>query len=179
MGTNKLLLELDGESVIRGVARRALAGGLSPLVVVLGADAFRMSEELSGFACRIVVNESYEQGITSSMRAGVSSLDPHVAAAMILLADMPRVSSDMISAMVARCRETDRPLVISDYEGVNAPPIVYRCALFQELMQLTVEGCGKQVVKRHRDEAEVMHWQASALEDLDVPADYARMTSAH
>jgi CTP:molybdopterin cytidylyltransferase MocA len=39
--------------------------------------------------------------------------------------------------------------------------------------------CGKQVVKRHRAEAEVLEWPAAALADLDVPEDYARVTGGH
>jgi CTP:molybdopterin cytidylyltransferase MocA len=42
---------------------------------------------------------------------------------------------------------------------------------------MTGEGCGRQVVKRHRHEAEVLPWPATALADLDVPDDYARLKS--
>jgi molybdenum cofactor cytidylyltransferase len=178
MGRNKMLLDLDGESVLRGAVRRAVDGGLSPIVVVLGADAARARQELAGFPCQEVLNPDFAQGITSSMRTGVSSLGPNVGAALILLADMPFVTSDMIRQLAARYRATRAPLVISDYDGVHAPPILYDRALFGELVATTVEGCGKQVVARHRGEAEVLHWPAEALADLDVPDDYARLTHA-
>jgi molybdenum cofactor cytidylyltransferase len=57
---------------------------------------------------------------------------------MILLCDMPLVTSEMISAMIERYAQTRAALVISDYEGVIAPPIVYDRRLFAEL--LTVAG---------------------------------------
>ena len=44
-----------------------------------------------------------------------------------------------------------------------------------ELLMMTGEGCGRQVVKRHRGEAEVLAWPAAALGDIDVPEDYARV----
>ncbi len=37
------------------------------------------------------------------------------------------------------------------------------------------EGCGRQVVKRHREEAEVVDCPADALTDVDRPEDYKRM----
>ncbi len=40
------------------------------------------------------------------------------------------------------------------------------------------DGCGKQVVKRHRAEAAVLSWPAEALVDLDVPSDYERVQAA-
>jgi molybdenum cofactor cytidylyltransferase len=175
MGCNKMLFELHGESVLRGAVRRALAGGLSPLLVVLGHQAERAHQQLDGLACQTVINPEYDQGITSSLKAGVSALPSEAVAAMVMLADMPLVSAEMIAAMVARYRATRAPLVISDYEGVNAPPMLYDRGLFAELLAMTGGGCGREVVKRHRAEAAVLPWPASALADLDVPEDYARM----
>jgi molybdenum cofactor cytidylyltransferase len=175
MGSNKMLFELNGESVLRGAARRALAAGLSPLIVVLGHDAEKAARELDGLPCRTVVNPNYEQGINSSLKAGVSALPAGVGSAVVMLADMPFVTPEMISSMIDRYRATEAPLVISDYEGVNAPPMLYDRSLFAELLAMTGEGCGRQVVKRHREEAEVLAWPAAALADLDVPEDYARM----
>lgn len=178
MRSNKLLFELEGESVLRGAARRALAGGLSPLLVVLGHEADRAEQELSGLPCRVVVNPEYEQGINSSLKTGVAALPAEAAAAMVMLADMPFVTPEMIAGLIARYRATEAPLVISDYEGVNAPPMLYDRSLFAELLAMTGEGCGRQVVKGHRDEAEVLSWPAAALSDIDVPEDYERVRHA-
>lgn len=175
MGSNKLLFELDGESVLRGAARRALAGGVAPLLVVLGHQAERVRQELDGLPCQIVLNPSYEQGINSSLKAGVAALPDDVQAAMVMLSDMPFVTAEMLAGLIARYRSTEAPLVISDYEGVNAPPMLYDRSLFGELLAMTGEGCGRQVVKQHRHEAEVLPWPAAALADLDVPDDYARL----
>ena len=175
MGCNKLLFELGGESVLRGAARRALGAGLEPLLVVLGHQCERASQELEGLGCQLVINPDYDQGITSSLKAGVAALPPGTAAAAVMLADMPLVSAEMIAGLVARYRATKAPLVVSDYEGVHAPPMLYDRALFAELLAMTGGGCGRQVVKRHRAAAQVLSWPAAALADLDVPEDYARI----
>ena len=178
MGSNKLLFELDGESLLRRTARRALAGGLAPLVVVLGHQAERAAAELDGLAVQIVINPDYEQGLSSSLKSGVAAVPAEVGAAMVLLADMPFVTPDMIAALVARYRTTSVPLVISDYASVIAPPMVYDRALFDEIRDMTEGRCGKQVVKRHRQEAEVLSWPATALADIDVPDDLDKIQAA-
>ncbi len=175
MGGNKLLLELEGETLLRRVARRALEGGLSPVLVVLGHQAERARQELAGLACHAVLNPDYEQGITSSIAAGLAAVPAEAPAAVMLLGDMPFVTSEMIAALVARYRETRAPLVVSDYQGVAAPPMLYDRGLFAELAALAGGSCGQRVVKRHRDEAEVLAWPASALADLDQPDDYERL----
>jgi molybdenum cofactor cytidylyltransferase len=174
MGTNKLLLELDGESVLRGTAKRLLAGGVSPLVAVLGHQADLAARELAGLPHEWALNPLYEEGINSSLKAGIlAARGLQARAALVMLADMPFVTAEMIAAMLARYRESRAPLVISDYSGVNAPPMVYDQSLFPELLTMEGEGCGRQVVKRHKAAAEVLAWPAAALRDLDVPADYA------
>lgn len=177
MGSNKMLFELNGESVLRGAARRALASGLSPLVVVLGHEAERAERELAGLPCQVVINPNYDQGINSSLKTGVAAVPAEAQAVVVMLADMPFVTPEMLAGLIARYRSSEAPLVISDYEGVNAPPMLYDRSLFGELLAMTGEGCGRQVVKRHRDEAEVLAWPAAALTDLDVPDDYTRMKS--
>jgi len=179
MGSNKLLFALEGESVLRRAARRALAAGLDPLLVVLGHQAERSAAELAGLACRVVVNPIYEEGIGSSLKAGVTALPAAVTAAVVMLADMPFVTPEMIAALVARYRAGGAPLVLSDYEGVVAPPpMLYDRGLFGEILGMAGGRCGKQVVKRHGDEAAVLAWPAAALADLDVPEDYARIRKA-
>lgn len=179
MGKNKLLFDLDGEPVVRRAVRRAVAAGLDPVITVLGHEAERVRRELDDLApcCRIVVNPDYARGVNSSLKAGIAALPATAAAAVVLLADMPFVTAEMIATLVARYRASTAPLVISDYEGVNAPPMLYDRALFHELQAMEGEGCGKQVVRRHRTEAVVVDWPAAALTDLDVPSDYERVRS--
>jgi len=178
MGSNKLLFELNGESVLRGAAQRALAGGLAPLLVVVGHEAGKSRAELAGLACQMVVNPEYENGITTSLHKGIAAVPPEVGAAMVLLADMPFVTPEMLAGLIARYRTSQAPLVISDYEGVTAPPMLYDRSLFGEILAMTDGSCGKQVVKRHRHEAEILSWPATALADMDVPDDYARLSAA-
>ncbi|HEV8631214.1 MAG TPA: nucleotidyltransferase family protein [Thermoanaerobaculia bacterium] len=175
MGSNKLLLALDGETLLRRAARQALEGGLAPLVVVLGHQAERAAAALAGLDCQPVVNPDYEQGIVTSLRRGLDALPASAPAAVVMLADMPFVTAPMIAALVARYLAGSAPLVISDYEGVNAPPMLYDRALFGELAAMDDGRCGKQVIKRHRHEAEALAWPTAALADVDEPADWTRL----
>jgi molybdenum cofactor cytidylyltransferase len=175
MGSNKMLFQLDGESILRRAVRRALEGGLSPLIVVLGHEFDKASKEVEDLRCQWAFNPMYRDGINSSVKAGILAVHRDSRAALVMLADMPFVTSEMIATMVERYRASEAPLVISDYGGVNAPPMLYDRSLFDELLTMTGEGCGRQVVKRHRDEAEVLAWPESALADLDVPEDYERI----
>ena len=179
MGKNKLLFDLDGEPVVRRAVHRAATAGLDPVIVVLGYEAELVRRELDGLdpPCHIVVNSDYELGINSSLKTGIAALPATAVAVVVMLADMPLVTAEMIATLVTRYRSSDAPLVISDYEGVNAPPMLYDRVLFEELRVMEGEGCGRQVVRRHRTSAVVVAWPVAGLTDFDVPADYERVRS--
>lgn len=171
MGRNKLLLEIGGRTLLRRAVEAAAAGGLEPVIVVLGHDAERAAAELAGTSCRTVFNADYAFGRGSSLRAGVGAVPAGAAAAVALLGDMPHVTAEMIAAVVARYRATGAPLVVSEYGDVIAPPVLYDRALFAEIAQLDAR-CDKRVVKRHLAVAERLAWPRAALADVDEPADY-------
>ncbi len=174
MGRNKLLLELDGEPLIRRAVGRAIDAGLSPVIVVLGFEADRVREVLSGLAHREVVNTEFEAGINSSVQLGIAAVPDQAIGAVVMLPDMPFVTTSMLETLMARYRESDAPLVISRYGDVNAPPMLHGRVLFPEFEGPDGEGCGKHIVRRHRHEAVVVEWVPAALTDLDVPEDYER-----
>ena len=176
MGENKLLFRLDGEALVARAARRAAEAGLDPVIVVLGHEAPLVERELAGLACRAVVNADHATGQGSSFRAGIAAVPADAPAAVVLLADMPHVAAEMIAALVERQRATGAPLVVSEYGGVHAPPTLYGRSLFAEIVSTT--GCGRDVVRRHRGEAEVVAWPAERLADLDAPEDVDRLRAA-
>jgi molybdenum cofactor cytidylyltransferase len=171
MGRNKLLLELDGESVVRRAVRAAVLSGVDRVVVVLGHEEARVRAELIGLPCRTIVNPDHAQGVGTSVQAGVREA-ADAGAVVVVLADMPFVTAGMITALVERYRATGAPVVASHYGDVQAPPTLYDRALFAELLSIPGERCAKQVVRRHEHEAAVVDWPVDALKDIDVPADY-------
>jgi molybdenum cofactor cytidylyltransferase len=177
-GRNKLLLSWKGESLARRASRVAREAGLDPVVVVLGHDAERVRAELDGIAVHAVVNPEYEKGMNTSLAAGVASVPGEAEAVVVLLADMPRVTADMVARLVRTFRETGAPLVASDYGGVHAPPTLYARTLLPELGGPGGDGAGKRVVRRHEGEVVRVEWPPAALVDVDREEDWERMCVA-
>ncbi len=194
MGRNKLLLELDGETVVRRAAGTARAAGLAPVVVVTGHEREAVEAALHGLPCRTVHNSEHARGQHTSVAAGIAALTDaaladdtagaaagadHTAgaddstAAIVMLADMPFVTADMLRTVADRHAATGAPVVASRYGGKTiAPPILYHRRLFGELTRMD-SRCGRQVVKRHRAEAVEVDWPLEMMRDLDRPSDYA------
>jgi molybdenum cofactor cytidylyltransferase len=176
MGRNKMLIRLEGEAMARRTVRRAIGADLQPVVVVIGHEPEQVRAELAGLACDFVTNPDYTGPTSTSLHRGLKALPASIAAAIVVLADMPFITEDMLRTLASTARAAPAPLVVSRYGGVFAPPLLFRRELFPELLAWHGEGCGKQVVLRHQDEAVVLDWPVSALRDLDTPEDLAAVT---
>jgi molybdenum cofactor cytidylyltransferase len=175
LGRNKLLIEIEGEPLVRRTVGRALNAGLAPVIVVLGHEAALVIAALAGLPCTVVINDEYARGINVSLQTGIRAVPDGSAAAIVMLADMPFVTSSMLATLVARYRESGAPLIASGYGDVYAPPTLYDRALFDELLSIDGQGCARRILKRHRDEAVDLAWPADALADVDVPEDCERV----
>ena len=175
MGRNKLLLEMEGETLVRRALRATSGAGVERVVVVLGHDEARVRAELEGVPCETVVNPDHARGAGTSLHTGVRHVAADARAVVIVLADMPFVTAAMIAALVERHRVTRAPVVFSRYGDIQAPPTLYDRSLFAELLAIDDDRGGKQVVLRHQRDAEAVDWPESALHDIDSPADYDRI----
>jgi molybdenum cofactor cytidylyltransferase len=172
--TNKLLLEIDGEPIVRRAVRRAIEAGLNPVVVVTGHESPRIREALNGLECQFVDNREFTGPTSTSLHAGLGALDTSVSAVVVMLGDMVHVTSTMLRALSDSVRNGRAPLAVSSYgaESVLAPPLVFSRTLWPELLALVGDGGGKAVAMAHLHDAAVHAWPVEALRDIDTPADY-------
>jgi molybdenum cofactor cytidylyltransferase len=73
-GRNKLLMDVDGQPMVRRVAVTLLNSRLREVIAVLGHDHARVAAALAGLPVRIVVNDEYALGQMSSVRAGIAAI---------------------------------------------------------------------------------------------------------
>jgi molybdenum cofactor cytidylyltransferase len=174
MGRNKLLLIFEGESLVRRAARTAFQAGLDPVLVVVGHEAERVEAELAGLPCLTVPNGRHDLGMNTSIDAGVGAVPADADAAIVLLADMPLVTAEMLRTLVVRHRATGAPLVASRYGAAIAPPALYGRAVLHELEGGQGDGRGRELLHRRREEVAWVDWPAAVLADVDEPGDLPR-----
>ncbi len=72
-GAPKQLLDWKGKPFVRQLAETALQAGLWPVVVVTGFHAADVESALNSLPVKIIHNPEYQQGQSTSIRAGVQS----------------------------------------------------------------------------------------------------------
>lgn len=174
LGTPKQLLAFQGKTLLRRAAETALASVCRPVVVVLGAEAGRLREELHGLAVAVVENEDWAGGMGTSLRAGLDVLlaqDDETDGVVVCLCDQPLLSPQVLDALVAACRQTGRPIAACEYGGTVGVPALFSRALFPELRTLT-EGA-KPLLRRHSAQIAVVPFPGGVM-DIDTREDAAR-----
>ncbi|RUX69026.1 nucleotidyltransferase family protein, partial [Mesorhizobium sp. M2A.F.Ca.ET.040.01.1.1] len=149
-GPNKLLALFDGEPLVRRTASRALGSKAASTIVVTGHQRERVRSALGGLEVKLADNPDFADGLASSLKAGIAKVAPDAAGAMIVLGDMPGVSSKDLDSLVDAFRRSGGHAVVrASHQGKRGNPVLLPRSLFAAVAQL--EG---DTGARHLGEAE-------------------------
>ena len=142
MGTVKQLLRLDDRPLLQHVIDNVRASGVTEIIVVLGFAADAIRREIDAQNVRLVINEGYQQGMGTSLKAGLSAVDPQAEAAIVVLADQPFVRPATLDRLITEHRECKAQIVIPTYRGFRGNPVLLDRSVFPEIMTLKGDmGC--------------------------------------
>jgi xanthine dehydrogenase accessory factor len=171
LGEPKQLLPLEGSTLLRRTVEAALASRCKPVAVVVGAGGERMRAELAGLPVRIVQNEQWSEGLSTSVRAGVEALEGEVEAMMFVPCDQPALDAAMLNKLAAAHEKSGKPIVVSGYgEAWGAPMLIAR-HFWAELKALRGDRGAQPVAYRHPGEVECVPFPEGAC-DIDTREDY-------
>ena len=150
LGRPKQLIEIDGEPLLRRVARYTLATDPHDCVVVLGHDAARIAGVVDGLSVRKLRIDNFDSGMAASLRAGIAALDAQCAGALIVLTDQPALTSDHLAALCAAWRIAPERAVASAYAGVLGVPAILPRAWFADLVALRGDTGARDLLRARR-----------------------------
>ena len=165
----KLLATLSGKPLIRHVAEAALASSARPVIFVSGHRAEEVERAIGDLDVVVARNANFAEGLSTSLRAGFAALPGDVAAAVILLGDMPLVSGLLVDRIIAAWIAHDCPVALVPVAGGRrANPVLLSRALSPEIEALTGDvGAGPFL----RNREGVVEWaldDESVLSDIDT-----------
>lgn len=183
LGQPKALVEIAGERLVDRAVRILWDGGLQPVVVVLGAAVVDVP------GAETVVNGDWQQGMGSSLRAGLTALPETVDAAAVLLVDQPGVTPDVVGRVLLAARQgtgsrvgrrTAEAVVVATYGGRRGHPVLLGRAHWGPLLASAKGDAGARTFLRAHPELVVEVECGDVGDDLDVdtPADLERARTA-
>ncbi len=178
MGTvNKLLLDIDGEPMVRRAVRAMLDSRVEETVVVLGHQSAAVADALSGLPLRMVSNPAHDEGQMTSMRCGLAALPDRYQGILVALADQPDLTPADIDLVIDAFLSGDRNrVVVPVRQGRRGNPIVLAADLRADFAGRSVNyGC-RNLIERHPDLVQAVEVQNDRyFNDIDTPEDLAAL----
>jgi molybdenum cofactor cytidylyltransferase len=179
MGEAKQLLRLGESTVLGQTIENVRRSAVNEIVLVLGASAEAIRRRLPASLLqdlKVVVNTQYEQGMASSLRAGLSALDPQIDAALIVLADQPFVRPETLDQLGREHRQTKAQMVIPSYRGRRGNPVLIDRSLFPQVMALEGDTGCRAIFSSHTESTVNLEVEDEGIVlDLDNQEDYERL----
>lgn len=180
-GPNKLLECVDDGPMVVTVVRAALASRADEVLVVTGEDRERVEACLSGLPVRLLWNPDHIEGLSTSLRAGVSALPSGARAVVVCLGDMPLVCPGHIDALIqAFLAHPERSIFVPTWQGERGNPVLWTVDLFPEIGTLEGDMGAKVLMSRHPAKVrEVPVDEPGILTDVDTPEALRELTAAN
>lgn len=175
MGRPKQLLDVEGQPLLRRAVGTALEARLGPVLVVLGAGAAEVRPAIAGLDIHVVENPGWQEGLSSSLRAGVEAaglVAPAVRGLIAMPADMPRITALHLRALDARQRALGAAIVATDDGDHRGPPAFFARAVFAALAALRGDAGARGLLGGHG--VVTVAATSGAGIDIDSPEDLQR-----
>jgi molybdenum cofactor cytidylyltransferase len=177
MGAPKQLLQAGGQSLIGRTLEQALQSDLVLVALVLGFRAQEIMKNLTGVSkhskLRIVENNNYGEGISTSIIAGLSAVEEHFDHVMIILADMPHVTSSLINLLIRRTMESRLPLGAIIAKNRRSHPVVIGRRFYKALHRLRGDTGARELFVKHADQVCLVEPEEDYQDvDIDTLEDY-------
>jgi molybdenum cofactor cytidylyltransferase len=172
MGSPKALLQYRGQSFLATILAAIASARLAPAIVVAGHHLDVISKAFPDI--QIAFNPNYEQGMSTSVQAGIRALPDGLDGAAVFLVDHPMVDRQTIDALVARL--APGRIIVPVHDGRRGHPVIFAAELFDEILALPSDQGLNFVVRRQPERVvEVFVENAGVLRDIDTPEQFARL----
>jgi len=202
-GSEKLFALLPtGERLLERALRVHLQSHISPLILVVSpnlrktitgnTDTFSFSGLAVGkkvdhwfsFSCRwgggrLVANENFKKGMSSSIHKGLTCLtdEEKACGVLISLADLPFLTPQTINFLINEFLKEKMGMLLPVFNGTTGHPVIVDIDRFKnEINQITGDVGLRGLINKFPEAVKRIPWQDdSVIYDIDTPKDLKRL----
>jgi molybdenum cofactor cytidylyltransferase len=176
MGALKQLMPLGKSTLLEQTVDNLLNSSVDETIVVVGHKAEEITKAITPRPVRIVPNPDYQQGMSTSIIAGLKKADPRSQAVLLALGDQPLVESGTINQLIDAFKHHDKGIAVPTHRNRRGNPIIFSIKYKEELLKLKGDIGGREIIKTHPDDVlEVAVDSESVISDIDTRDDYQQL----
>jgi molybdenum cofactor cytidylyltransferase len=178
MGEAKQLMPLGKSTLLEQAIDNLLNSSVDETIVVLGHKAEEITRKIANKPVKVVINPDYQQGMSTSIVAGLIMVDPRSRAVMLALGDQPLVASHTINQLIEAFNKNRKGIAVPTYRGRRGHPIIFDIKYKAELFKLKGDIGGREIIQNHpKDVFMVAVDSESVVSDIDTKDDYQSQLS--
>jgi molybdenum cofactor cytidylyltransferase len=175
MGRPKQLLRWQGSTLLERAIDSASRVLPERVIVILGAHAESIHSAINFDSVKTVRNPDWQEGLASSIRAGIEALPASAEAVLILLCDQPMVDAAHLTALLSSWQSEPGRIIASQYDLSSGVPVLFPAAFFHRLQALSGDKGAKPLLAEF-DACVLKIPFAGAELDIDTPTDFEQLT---
>jgi molybdenum cofactor cytidylyltransferase len=167
MGRPKAYLPFRGGTFLSNIAD-AMGRRCFPVIAVFGFDAGRLAP-LAPAGIVAVKNPDYQQGMLTSLQAGLRAVPACCDTVLFTLVDHPVISTTTLD----RLCNSDAPIAIPRFQGKRGHPVLVRRRIFEEFLSEPLSAKVRDAIDRHAAEIDYIEVDDPHIgDDIDDPQLY-------
>jgi nicotine blue oxidoreductase len=177
IGYPKALLEagVPGLSFADRACQALSEAGVHHIVVVASSECASVLSRTLPSTVGVVTNPRPERGQLSSLQCALASIAAEPQAIIVLPVDVPLVRSATIRHLIDTWQASRAPVVRPARGDRHGHPVLFDCAVFDELARADSADGAKSIVRAHASPiGEVPVDDEGAFIDIDTADDYRR-----
>jgi molybdenum cofactor cytidylyltransferase len=180
LGRAKQLIDFQEKTLIQKAIDEAKMSQADCMVVVLGANADLIHSGFEPSSTPFIVNPDWEQGMSSSMQAGLRFLmeKEEINQVLLMLCDQPFVDASLLDQLITARVTSGKGIVAAAYSNTLGVPALFEERYFEELLELTGSEGAKKVIFNHQSEVHALDFPLGAV-DLDTEEDVSQFLSLY
>ncbi len=152
MGKPKQLMPLGRTSILAQTIDNYLNSEVNEVIVVLGHRAEEAKRIMAARPVKLAINPNYQQGMSTSIIAGLNMVDSRARAVVIALGDQPFIDSQTLNRLIDEFYNHDKGIVIPVYRGRRGHPVIFAIRYKDELFRLKGDIGGREIIDRYPDD---------------------------
>tara|TARA_B100000029_G_scaffold145921_1_gene141247 strand:+ start:891 stop:1460 length:570 start_codon:yes stop_codon:yes gene_type:complete len=147
---NKLLKKINDISLVSHSIKNILASSIDELIIVLGFQKEKIENVIEkNKKIKIVINEKYENGMSSSIITGLNNLSKNTEAFFICLSDMPFVSKKVYNKLILNKNYKD--IIVPTYKKQQGNPVLFSINMKKQIMNIKGDSGAKKILELNKD----------------------------
>ena len=179
-GRLKQLVKIGDKTLLEHTIQVAENSKVDHIVVVLGHQSDHILPILNQTRIQVVENIHWENGMASSIHAGLQSLierNEDMEGLIIMVCDQPYVNTELLNELILQHETSRLPIVASMYNNIYGVPAFFHSSLFDELLNLEGDKGAQGIIKRNQTFLTAVEFPEGEL-DIDTVEDYEKFMNA-